>query len=132
MVGVEMVAAIGRKVVMAVLVLTFFNFNTPRGQTRPTGPGEGVLTGVVADKAENGPIPYAFVYIHGAYKKARIDSSIPIDNAGQFRISLAPGLYDVFVAAAGFAPTCTVISIRSGEVIRFEPRLGPDLEHSEK
>jgi hypothetical protein len=93
---------------------------------------QGVLTGVVADKAENAPIPYAFVYIHGAYKKAHIDASIPIDNAGRFRISLAPGLYDVFVAAVGFAPTCAIVSIRSGEVTTFLPRLGPDLEHSEQ
>jgi len=94
--------------------------------------GEGVLSGIVADKAENAPIPYAFVYIHGGYRKAQVDTPVPIDKAGQFRISLAPGLYDVFVAAAGFAPTCTVVEVRSGEVTRFDPRLGPDTEHSEQ
>jgi hypothetical protein len=126
-----MLTTIGRRFVLAFLVLALFNFIV-HGQARPAAVGEGVLVGVVADKTENAPIPFAFVYIHGPYKKARIDTPISIDNAGQFRISLTPGLYDVFVAAAGFAPTCTVVSIRSGEVTRFDPRLGPDLEHSEE
>ena len=126
-----MVTPFSRGLAPAILVLACCSFIVC-GQARPNIASEGILTGVVADKAENAPISYAFVYIHGPYKKARIDTSMPIDNAGQFRISLTPGLYDVFVAAAGFAPTCAVVSIRSGEVTHFEPRLGPDLEHSEE
>jgi carboxypeptidase family protein len=125
-----MVTAIKRRLVLAILLAAPFTFDLS-GQAQSTGASEGVLSGIVADKAEDAPIPYAFVYVHGAYKKARADTSVPIDNAGRFRISLAPGPYDVFVAAAGFAPTCTIVSIRSGEETSFEPRLDPDFEHSE-
>jgi hypothetical protein len=113
-------------VVLSVFCLWFVG----RGQAQRSG-AQGILTGVVADNAENAPIPYAFVYVHGGYRKARFDASVPIEGAGRFRVTLTPGLYDVFVAAAGFAPTCTVVSIRPARVTHFEPRLKPDLAHSQ-
>lgn len=100
------------------------------GQTQTTGPKTGVLLGDVADKAENAPIRYAFVYIHS---QGRTGDTFPsLDGSGRFRVSLAPGLYAVFVAAAGFSPTCAVISVDADRTITFSPRLGPDLEHLEQ
>lgn len=110
---------------LALLLLTSFAI-TSSAARQNTGNKAGILSGVVADKAENAPIPYAFVYVHGSYKKALFDAAVPITAAGRFRVSLGPGVYDVFVAAAGFAPTCTSISIQAGKVTDFEPRLGPD------
>ena len=86
-----------------------------------------VLSGDVADEAENAPIRNAFVLIHSGSGKG--DVTAMLDEQGRFRLLLEPGLYDVFVAAEGFAPTCKKVEISIGHATTFKGRLKPDQEH---
>jgi len=91
---------------------------------------KGLLTVDVADASENAPIPYASVYVHN-----HLDQEITVQQigkSGRFEAPLAPDWYDVFVTAAGFTPVSRVVSIRSGQTIRYAPRLRADLEHMER
>ena len=90
------------------------------------GSSQGNLAGDVADKAENALIAKAILFVHGA--NGQKDVIVKVTD-GRFQLSLAPGLYDVFVAAAGFAPSCRVIEISEGRMTTYKPRLGPDEEH---
>jgi hypothetical protein len=52
------------------------------------------------------------------------------DEPGDFELKLAPGLYDIFIAADGFAPGCKVIEIKaSSQGTRYRVKLEPDFEH---
>jgi hypothetical protein len=94
-------------------------------QTRPES--QGKLRGDVADAAENAPIRYAYVMVHsGSGKK---DVTVKVDDDGRFELSLTPGLYDVFVAAEGFAPLCQKVEISGDRTIVLMARLKPDEEH---
>ena len=81
----------------------------------------------MADEAENAPIRNAFVLIHSGSGKG--DVTAMLDEQGRFRLLLEPGLYDVFVAAEGFAPTCKKVEISIGHATTFKGRLKPDQEH---
>jgi hypothetical protein len=116
-----------RRVILVCAMSAFVSLTASPKQQRPNAATEGALVGTVADKVENAPIPHAFVYVHGGPRKA--DSVPPVDGLGRFQVSLAPGLYDVFVASPGFLPTCVVVSIESGKTTKYEPRLGADNEH---
>ncbi len=81
---------------------------------------EGKLTGQVSDATANAPIVKAFVLVH--QPEGKKDFIVKVSN-GKFELSLAPGLYDVFVSASGFAPTCQRIRISAGQSAAFNPRL---------
>ena len=81
---------------------------------------EGKLTGQVNDAVANAPVAKAFVLVH--QPEGKKDFIVKISN-GKFELSLAPGLYDVFVSASGFAPTCKRIKISAGQSAAFNPRL---------
>ena len=68
----------------------------------------------------NAPIVKAFVLVH--QPEGKKDFIVKVSN-GKFELSLAPGLYDVFVSASGFAPTCQRIKISAGQSAAFNPRL---------
>jgi hypothetical protein len=87
----------------------------------------GDLRGSVVDEAEAAPIKYAFVLVHGALGKENI--TVKIDEHGRFNLRLAVGLYDVFVAADGFAPKCNTVEISAARAATFDVRLQPDNEH---
>jgi hypothetical protein len=72
----------------------------------------GNLRGSVADEAEAAPIKYAFVFVHG--KSGKADITAKLDERGGFDLRLPVGLYDVFVAADGFSPTCKKVEITAG------------------
>jgi Carboxypeptidase regulatory-like domain len=87
----------------------------------------GNLRGSVADEAETAPIKYAFVLVHG--KSGKGDITVKLDEHGGFDLRLAVGLYDVFVAADGFSPTCKKVEITAGHTTSFDVKLQPDSEH---
>ena len=101
---------------------------SPRQQPPDIASG-GKLVGNVADQAENAPIRNAFVYIHGGAWHG--DSKPAVNNAGHFEVSLEPGIYDIFIAAGGFKPTCAVVSIEANKVTPFDVRMAVDREHLE-
>ena len=51
------------------------------------------------------------------------------DGRGRFQLKLAPGLYNIFVAADGFAPRCKVIEMKASQVTSYRVKLEPDSEH---
>ena len=78
------------------------------------------LSGTVTDHY-GAAIPNAFVVIHwdrvgltGVKKNVgtKADKSITTNETGHFSLDLPPGVYDVFVSAAGFSPHCDKIVIR--------------------
>jgi len=78
------------------------------------------LSGTVTDHY-GAAIPNAFVVIHwdpvglAAVKKnvgTKATRSIATNKTGRFSMDLPPGVYDVFVRAAGFSPHCDKIIIR--------------------
>jgi hypothetical protein len=97
-------------------------------QSRKEGQS-GELRGSVADAAENAPIRYAVVLVRGGSGKKNVNAKV--DERGRFGIVLAPGLYDVFVTADGFAPSCRKIEVSAGRIATFEARLKADTEHLE-
>ena len=82
----------------------------------------------VADTIEAAPIPYAYVFVHRAEGKMTVTKVSP---DGGFEVRLLPGYYDVFFAAAGFAPACERVEIIAGETTRLAPRMGPNLPTSQ-
>jgi len=91
-------------------------------------PKDGKLAGRVADTIEAAPIPYAHVFVHHAEGKMTVTKVSP---DGGFEVRLLPGYYDVFFAAAGFAPACERVEIIAGETVRLAPRMGPHLPTSQ-
>ena len=79
--------------------------------------------------AERAPIKYAFVLVH--QHSGSDDHKANIDSKGRFNMRLAPGLYDVFVAADGFAPDCKRVKVVMGKTTTFNVALSPDIEHLE-
>jgi hypothetical protein len=119
------------KMSLRLLVFSLVSFlcNAGFGQGLPRL-SQGKLVGDVADKAENAPIPKAFVLIHPDFQDQK-DVIIKVVDS-RFQLSLAPGLYDVFVASSGFAPSCKKIKVSEGHTTAFKPRLEPDSEHMEQ
>lgn len=101
---------------------------TATPQAKPSD-SKGNLIGSVADLAENAPIEYSFVLVHGKAENGNI--TVKPDVRGRFDVRLAAGLYDVFVAADGFSPVCRKIRIVAGQTTAFDARLQPDSEHLE-
>lgn len=89
-------------------------------------PNDGKLEGSVVDIVENAPITYAFVFIH---TRNSADKVLKLGFHGEFQTTLTPGIYDIFIAAPGFAPTCKAISIHAGETTQFVAKLRADNEH---
>jgi len=85
-------------------------------------PLEGKLAGQVSDAA-NAPIAKAFVLVH--QPEGKKDFIVKVSN-GRFELSLPPGLYDVFVSASGFSPSCKRIKISAGRSAVFNPLLQAD------
>ena len=85
---------------------------------------DGTLAGRVGDSIEAASIPYAYVFVHSGAGKITITK---VSSDGGFEVRLLPGYYDVFFAAAGFAPACERVEIIAGETTRLTPRMGPSL-----
>ena len=117
-----------KRAIYFILIIIFsFVFSISVLAQAGTDAANGQLDGTVTDAAEGVPIPYAYVVIHadGGEK----DKAVKVNSRGQFVFSLDPGLYDVLVAAAGFAPTCRKLEITRGKTTEFDSRLKQDEEH---
>ena len=71
--------------------------------------------------------PHPFIL---AYSAAYGEQDIPVEEDGltaRFAINLKPGIYYLFVALDGYEPTCHVADISGGEVVVYNPKLGPDI-----
>lgn len=119
---------IRKSLAAAILLLAFASPITTFSQSSAlqSQRQNGRLAGNVADTYEEVPIRYAFVLVH---RSITGNMTVKINERGEFDVSLAPGLYDVFVAADGFAPVCKKIEIKANASAVFKPRLEPDSEH---
>jgi hypothetical protein len=103
--------------------------------TTPVIASSETLRGAVKDASDT-PLSGAMVLIHWdrAGATAGVRSNIGIDadlstvtkEDGTFTADLAPGFYDVFVAATAFTPTCRKIRIKAGEPQEIRFRLNVD------
>ena len=89
------------------------------------------LRGTVED-AMSAAIPNAHVIIHwdsvgleGVKENVGLkdDAITTTDATGHFSLELPPGVYDVFVTAAGFGPSCEKIFLKIKEIRPFVVRL---------
>jgi hypothetical protein len=83
-------------------VLTLFSvlfWCLPVVRAQQSSPIMGKLVGDVADAFDGAPVPQAFVlFVVGVVG----DRVVELSAKGGFELPLAPGPYDVFVAAQGF------------------------------
>ena len=73
-------------------------------------------------------LPKAFVYVHN---ERGINQQATPDHTGRVKTSLRPGLYDLFVAAPGFAPQAQIVDLRSCKPQSLNLMLTLDTEHGE-
>jgi len=78
---------------------------------------ESGISGRIVDKFERAPVGNAFVLVH--IRQAG-DKSVRSNSAGIYHIELLPGVYDVFVSAEGFSPTCKKIEVRGHKITKFD------------
>jgi hypothetical protein len=123
-------ATISKRLIGFGLFISLSCCLTGSAQTKSDISHAGILSGEVADASENAPIPRAVLFLRGSGKREIIP--IKLDSEGKFELSLAPGYYDIFVAADGFVPMCKVISMESEKTTKFSARLGPDSEHMQE
>jgi hypothetical protein len=84
-------------------VLTLFSvlfWCLPVVRAQQSSPIMGKLVGDVADAFEGAPLPQAFVFVRGWGGVG--NRVVELSAKGGFELPLAPGPYDVFVAAQGF------------------------------
>lgn len=93
-------------------------------------PSAWIFSGVVVDKGEGVPIPYAHVWVHE--ETGMTTFTAQPNGLGQFSVRLLPGYYDVLVGAPGFAPFAKKIWIQSGRAVTLRVTLGPDEEHMQR
>jgi TonB family protein len=75
------------------------------------------VEGKVVDKAEHVPIRNAYVLAH---RNGGTDKSVRTDGSGRYLIQLSSNIYDVFISADGFAPTCRKIAIPKSGLMVFD------------
>ena len=89
------------------------------------------LSGTITDFS-GAVIPNAQVIVHwdsvglaGVRKNvgSKTDKSVTADEDGHFSLELPPGVYDIFVAAAGFFPHCGKIKLKETATQRYEVKL---------
>jgi hypothetical protein len=90
---------------------------------------DGLLQGNVVDPAD-APIP-AFILVHSDHHDNKIAARIPVKADGTFQLSLAPGLYDLFVGYTAFLPIARVIEVRSGKTLHLKLAMKLDEKHLE-
>jgi hypothetical protein len=101
------------------------------GQVRKSEPA-GRVTFEVSDSV-NEPIPTAFVYVHAnVVQSEQHDVIVALDLQGRAESVLRPGLYDVFVSAAGFTPKCSVVEVLPDHSSQVSWRISPDSEHMQQ
>lgn len=75
------------------------------------------INGKVVDKAEHAPIGNVYVLAH---RNGGKDKSVRTDESGKYVMELLPSIYDVFISADGFAPTCRKIQVPRGGMVAVD------------
>ena len=111
---------------LCVLAMTLFT------AAAPSTPPEGKLSGVVTDPV-GAVIADAYIIVHwdpdGTDKELKSnvglnhDLNLTRDQDGRYSADMPSGLYDVFVTARGFKPSCQKIWVTKGKEITFSPTL---------
>jgi len=86
------------------------------------GKETAILKGKVTDVAEGAAIPKAYIIVH---KSGDVSGDIrpSVQPDGSYYVNLSDGPYDVFVTSVGFAPVCTKVVLKTGQVNIYNPRL---------
>ena len=78
---------------------------------------------------EDGGAIRAFVLIHSD-RSLKINQQVPVDANGKLKAALRPGIYDLFVAAAGFVPIAQIHDLRSCKPQSLNIMMTFDAEHA--
>jgi TonB family protein len=78
------------------------------------------VEGKVVDKVEHAPIRNAYVLVH---RNGGTDKSARTDGSGRYLVELSSNIYDVFISAEGFAPTCRKIEVPKSGMADFDAEL---------
>ena len=78
------------------------------------------LSGTVVDQVEHAPIRNVCVLVH---RNEGTDVHVRTDPGGRYSVQVPSGLYDVFVSAGGFAPSCRKVEIKPDGMTNFDAAL---------
>ena len=78
------------------------------------------IRGTIVDKSERAPIGNGFVLVHS---RQTGDRDVLTDRTGIYDIELPPGIYDIFISAAGFSPACKKLRVNAHKMTKFDVAL---------
>jgi Carboxypeptidase regulatory-like domain len=87
------------------------------------------FTGRIADPL-GAAIARAYILVHSD-RWLRVNHVIAVNENGEFRAQLGPGLYDFFVGSPGFMPFAREIDLRSCKPVTLNVKMKVDIEHLE-
>ena len=108
--------------VLTTLVLLFATTNAASGDQSP-------VSGTIVDSM-GAVIPNSYVLIRTDAREREhpvsVERTSRTNKNGEFKLSLDPGFYDIFVSANGFAPYCRNIRVRDGKPLKLRIPLSID------
>ncbi len=114
------------RLVGVMLVVLFLFFTVPISGTGQTSQ-KGKLVVRVSIGDNNTTARDAFVYVKDYFGQS--STALSANQPGQFELSLAPGLYDVFVGEGSSLPMCKRVEIKSDHTKMYTAKLEADEDH---
>lgn len=78
------------------------------------------VKGKVVDQGGHAPIRDAYILAH---RNRATDKTVRTDESGRYLIELPPDIYDIFIAADGFAPACRKVKVEPDGMMVFDATL---------
>ncbi len=87
------------------------------------------VKGKVVDQSEHAPIRNAYILAH---RNGATDKTLRTDESGRYSVELPPDIYDIFIAADGFAPACRKVKVEPDGMMVFDATLDASLIGTEE
>jgi hypothetical protein len=118
------VKSLAMKITSCIILL--FSVLTPGLLAQAPAPAATcTLQGHITD-ALGAAITRGFFLVHSE-ERPELDQQVPWNESGDFRIQLAPGLYDLFVGSVGFMPYAKEIRVEAGKPVALKIKLQVNL-----
>jgi hypothetical protein len=101
------------------LLLTINLLVAPSTSQTTTGIKGTILHGGLSERQ---PVRNAYVLVHR--DGGTEDQHVRTDTQGRYEIELRPGLYEVFISAGGYAPTCREVEVQANQTLAVDAVLG--------
>ena len=82
------------------------------------------VKGRVVDQGGHAPVQNAYVFVH---RNRATDKTVRTDASGRYSIELPPDIYDIFIAADGFAPACRKVKVEPDGMMVYDATLDASL-----